>query len=58
VKLDNHHVGEIEAGVVTSLEAYVGAAGGSHGVELEEQFTVADSGPDSSPRPLRRAPVS
>jgi Xaa-Pro aminopeptidase len=46
VKFDNHHEGEIEAGMVMSVEAYVGALGGSQGVKLEEQIIIGDDGPE------------
>ena len=36
VKSDDHHEGELEVGMVMSIEAYVGAVGGSQGVKLEE----------------------
>jgi hypothetical protein len=46
VKLDDHHEGELEVGMVMSVEAYVGAVGGSQGVKLEEQIVIGDDGPE------------
>ena len=34
----------IEAGMVFSLESYIGAVGGSEGVKLEDQILVTDDG--------------
>ncbi len=44
IKFDNHHDGEVCAGMSLSVEAYVGAVGGQHGVKLEEQIIVTDGG--------------
>jgi Xaa-Pro aminopeptidase len=46
VKFDQHHPGELEAGMVMSVEAYVGAVGGRDGVKLEEQIIVTDGEPE------------
>jgi Xaa-Pro dipeptidase len=46
VKFDKHHEGQIEAGMVMSVEAYIGALGGSQGVKLEEQIIIGDDGPE------------
>jgi Xaa-Pro dipeptidase len=46
VKFDNHHEGELEVGMVMSVEAYVGAVAGSQGVKLEEQVIIGDDGPE------------
>jgi Xaa-Pro dipeptidase len=46
VKFDNHHEGELEVGMVMSVEAYVGAVAGSEGVKLEEQVIIGDDGPE------------
>jgi Xaa-Pro dipeptidase len=41
---EDHHAGEIEAGMVLSVEAYVGEDGGSEGVKLEEEILVTVDG--------------
>lgn len=46
VKWDNHHDGELEPGMVMSVEAYIGAEGGSQGVKLEEQIIITDGAPE------------
>jgi Xaa-Pro aminopeptidase len=46
VKFDHHHPGELEAWMVLSVEAYVGAVGGRDGVKLEEQIIVTDGEPE------------
>ena len=46
VKFDRHHPGGLEAGMVMSVEAYVGAVGGRDGVKLEEQIIVTDGEPE------------
>jgi hypothetical protein len=46
VKFDDHHEGELEVGMVMSVEAYVGAVGGSQGVKLEEQIIIGADGPE------------
>jgi Xaa-Pro dipeptidase len=43
IKFDNHHDGEIEVGMVLSVEAYVGEVGGAEGVKLEEQILIAET---------------
>ena len=40
----DHHAGEIEEGMVFSVEAYVGAEGDDEGLKLEEQVLVTSSG--------------
>ena len=40
----DHHEGEIEAGMVFSVEAYVGAEGEDEGMKLEEQVLVTAAG--------------
>lgn len=40
----DHHEGEIEAGMVFSVEAYVGVEGEDEGLKLEEQVLVTDDG--------------
>ena len=42
IKFDDHHDGEVQAGMSLSVEAYVGPVGGHHGVKLEEQIIVTD----------------
>jgi Xaa-Pro dipeptidase len=46
VKFDDHHEGELEVGMVMSIEAYVGAVGGSQGVKLEEQIIIGADRPE------------
>jgi Xaa-Pro dipeptidase len=46
VKFEHHHDGELEAGMVMSVEAYVGAVGGKEGVKLEDQIIVTDQRPE------------
>ena len=40
----DHHAGEIEAGMVFSVEAYVGVEGEDEGLKLEEQVLVTSAG--------------
>jgi Xaa-Pro dipeptidase len=40
----DHHAGEIEDGMVFSIEAYVGVEGDDEGLKLEEQVLVTSSG--------------
>lgn len=40
----DHHGGEVQAGMVFSIEAYVGAEGAREGIKLEEQVLVTDQG--------------
>ncbi len=47
VLFDRHHPGVIEANMVLSIEAYVGAEGGHEGVKLEEQILVTADGFES-----------
>ena len=42
----NNHEGELQAGMVISVEAYCGVVGGTEGVKLEEQVIVTDDGPE------------
>lgn len=44
IAFEDHHAGEIEAGMVLSLEAYVGVEGGDEGLKLEEQVLVTAEG--------------
>jgi Xaa-Pro dipeptidase len=46
IKFDDHHPGEVMAGMSLSVEAYVGEVGGRHGVKLEEQIIVTDGAPE------------
>jgi len=48
----DHHAGEVEAGMVLSVEAYVGVEGDDEGLKLEEQVLVTDAGVEL----LSRAP--
>lgn len=44
VKFEDHHDGELEVGMVLSVEGYVGTAGGHEGVKLEEQVIIGEHG--------------
>lgn len=44
--------GAFEAGMVVCVESYIGAAGGSQGVKLEQQYLVTEGGC----RPMSRSP--
>ncbi len=46
VNFDHHHDGELEVGMVMSIESYIGAVGGSAGVKLEEQIVIGERGPE------------
>jgi Xaa-Pro aminopeptidase len=46
VHYDEHHPGELQAGMVISVESYVGIPGGHEGVKLEEQVIIGDDGPE------------
>jgi Xaa-Pro aminopeptidase len=52
VNFEDHHDGELEVGMVMSVESYVGRVGGSEGVKLEEQVVITADGPEL----LSRAP--
>ncbi|CCG02564.1 M24 family metallopeptidase [Blastococcus saxobsidens] len=52
IRFEDHHAGEIEAGMVFSVEAYMGAEGDDEGLKLEEQILVTDEGVEQ----LSRAP--
>jgi Xaa-Pro dipeptidase len=45
-KFDHHHPGVLEAGMVMSVEAHVGAVGHRDGVEHKEQIIVTDGEPE------------
>ena len=44
IAFSDHHPGEIEAGMVFSVEAYVGVEGEDEGLKLEEQVLVTSDG--------------
>jgi Xaa-Pro aminopeptidase len=46
IKWSGHHPGALEAGMVISVEAYVGAEGGREGIKLEDQLIVGEDGPE------------
>lgn len=52
VNFREHHDGELEVGMVMSIESYVGSVGGAEGVKLEEQVVITPEGPEL----LSRAP--
>ena len=52
IAFQDHHAGEIEAGMVFSVEAYVGVEGEDEGLKLEEQVLVTSDGVEV----LSRAP--
>ena len=45
VTFEDHDDGELEAGMVMSIESYVGAVGGGTGVGVEEQVILGEAGP-------------
>jgi Xaa-Pro dipeptidase len=46
IKWSDHYDGELEAGMVVSVEAYCGLVGGPDGVKLEEQLILTEDGPE------------
>ena len=44
IAFQDHHAGEIEDGMVFSVEAYVGVEGEDEGLKLEEQVLVTSEG--------------
>jgi Xaa-Pro aminopeptidase len=52
IAFQDHHAGEIEDGMVLSVEAYVGVEGDDEGLKLEEQVLVTSAGVEI----LSRAP--
>ncbi len=44
IAFSDHHAGEIEDGMVLSVEAYVGVEGEDEGLKLEEQVLVTSEG--------------
>lgn len=43
---DGHHDGVLEAGMVISVEGYMGTVGGTAGVKYEDQIIIADCSPE------------
>lgn len=46
INYERHHAGELEQGMVMSIESYVGTEGGYQGVKLEEQVIIGAHGPE------------
>jgi Xaa-Pro dipeptidase len=46
IKWDSQDDGELEVGMVISVEAYCGRVGGREGVKVEEQLIITDDGPE------------
>ena len=46
VKVNNHHAGVLEPGMVLSVEGYMGAVGGTVGAKYEEQIIVTEGAPE------------
>ena len=46
VNFEHHHPGELETGMVMSIESYAGVPGGEQGVKLEEQVIIGPDGPE------------
>lgn len=46
VVVEGHHDGVLEPGMVLSVEAYMGRAGGPVGAKYEEQIVVTEAGPE------------
>jgi Xaa-Pro dipeptidase len=46
VVVDGHHGGELQPGMVISVEAYMGRVGGSAGAKYEEQIVITDGPPE------------
>jgi Xaa-Pro aminopeptidase len=46
IKWSDHHPGELEVGMVISVEAYAGTEGGREGVKLEDQIIIGEDGPE------------
>jgi Xaa-Pro aminopeptidase len=44
IACDDHHAGEVEEGMVMSVEAYMGVEGDDEGLKLEEQVLVTSAG--------------
>jgi Xaa-Pro aminopeptidase len=46
VKVDDHHEGALEPGMVLSVEGYMGAVGGTVGAKYEEQIIITEGAPE------------
>lgn len=46
IKVEDHHEGVLEPGMVLSVEGYMGAVGGTVGAKYEEQIIVTDGAPE------------
>lgn len=46
VKVDDHHDGVLEPGMVLSVEGYMGAVGGLVGAKFEDQIIITDAAPE------------
>ena len=46
VKVDDHHDGVLEPGMVLSVEGYMGAVGGTVGAKFEEQIIITEGAPE------------
>ncbi len=46
IVVDGHHDGALEAGMVISVEGYMGAVGGLSGVKYEDQIIITDGAPE------------
>jgi Xaa-Pro dipeptidase len=46
VKVDHHHEGVLEPGMVLSVEGYMGAVGGTVGAKYEEQIIITEGAPE------------
>jgi Xaa-Pro aminopeptidase len=46
VRVDDHHGGVLEPGMVLSVEGYMGAVGGTVGAKYEEQIIITEGAPE------------
>jgi Xaa-Pro dipeptidase len=46
IKVDDHHDGVLEPGMVLSVEGYMGAVGGAVGAKYEEQIIITEGAPE------------
>jgi Xaa-Pro dipeptidase len=46
VRVNDHHAGVLEPGMVLSVEGYMGAVGGSVGAKYEEQIIITEGAPE------------
>jgi Xaa-Pro aminopeptidase len=46
IKVDGHHPGVLEPGMVISVEGYMGAVGGTVGAKYEEQIIITEGPPE------------